>query len=112
MKHIFVINSHAGKKNFATELRRQLSQIPDFDYYVFNTRKAGEEAELVRQIRQIFDDEKLRFYCCGGSGTFRNMLNGFERFDDMEIAFYPCGITNDFMKIFGKDMSAFTNIRS
>lgn len=112
MKHIFVINSHAGKKNFATELRRQLSQIPDFDYYVFNTRKAGEEAELVRQIRQIFDDEKLRFYCCGGSGTFRNMLNGFERFDDMEIAFYPCGITNDFMKIFGKDMPAFTDIRS
>lgn len=112
MKHIFVINSHAGKKNFATELRSQLAQIPDLDYYVFNTRKAGEEATLVRQIREIFDDEKIRFYCCGGSGTFRNMLNGFEHLEDIELAFYPCGLTNDFIKVFGKDASKFNDIKA
>ncbi len=110
MIHIFLINPYAGKRTFADGLRRKLKEIPDFDYFVFNTRHAGEEAELVRKMRTIFEDEKLRFYCCGGSGTMRNMLNGFDSFDNVEIAFFPCGLTNDFLKVFGKDAERFHSI--
>lgn len=110
MVHIFLINPYAGKRTFADGLRRKLKEIPDFDYFVFNTRHAGEEAELVRKMRTIFEDEKLRFYCCGGSGTMRNMLNGFDSFDNVEIAFFPCGLTNDFLKVFGKDAERFHSI--
>ena len=88
MVHIFLINPYAGKRTFADGLRKKLKEIPDFNYFVFNIGHAGEEAELVRKIRNIFDDEKLRFYCCGGSGTMRNMLNGFDNFDNVEIAFF------------------------
>lgn len=111
MIHIFLINSYAGKRTFADGLRKKLKEIPDLHYFVFNTRRAGEEGELVRQIREIFEDEKLRFYCCGGSGTMRNMLNGFDSLEDVEVAFFPCGLTNDFMKVFGKDAERFKDIR-
>lgn len=110
MVHIFLINPYAGKRTFADGLRKKLKEIPDFNYFVFNTGHAGQEAELVRKIRGIFDDEKLRFYCCGGSGTMRNMLNGFDNFDNVEIAFFPCGLTNDFLKVFGKDEERFHSI--
>ena len=111
MIHIFLINSYAGKRTFADGLRKKLKEVPNLHYFVFNTRRAGEEENLIRQIQEIFEDEKLRFYCCGGSGTMRNVLNGFDGLENVEIAFYPCGLTNDFIKVFGTDAERFRDIR-
>lgn len=110
MTHIFIINPFAGHQTFADNLRTKLSTIKNLDYFVFNTRYKGYETKLVRKILHIFEGEKLRFYCCGGSGTMRNMLNGFESLDNVEVAFFPCGLTNDFLKNFGKDAERFHNI--
>lgn len=110
MTHIFIINPFAGDKTFADDLRTKLDKVKNLDYFVFNTRYKGYETELVRKILHIFEGEKLRFYCCGGSGTMRNMLNGFENLDDVEVAFFPCGLTNDFLKNFGRDEERFHNI--
>lgn len=112
MKHIFLVNAKAGKQGFATKLRKELAQMPGLDYYVFNTRRAGDESALVKMVQDFFEGERLRFYCCGGSGTMRNMLNGFEHLDDVEIAFYPCGLTNDFIKTFGEKAKLFADIRN
>ncbi len=110
MTHIFIINPFAGHQTFADDLRTKLSTIKNLDYFVFNTRYKGYETELVRKILHIFEGEKLRFYCCGGSGTMRNMLNGFDDLSNVEVAFFPCGLTNDFLKNFGKDEVRFHNI--
>lgn len=110
MTHIFIINPFAGHQTFADNLRTKLSTIKNLDYFVFNTRYKGYETELVRKILHIFEGEKLRFYCCGGSGTMRNMLNGFDSLENVEVAFFPCGLTNDFLKNFGKDEARFSNI--
>ena len=110
MIHIFIINPFAGDKTFADDLRQKLKKIKNLNYFVFNTRYAGYETELVKKIQHIFEDEELRFYCCGGSGTMRNMLNGFENLSEAEVAFYPCGLTNDFLKVFGDDEKRFYNI--
>ncbi len=110
MLHIFIINPFAGRKTFADDLRTKLSSIDGLEYFVFNTRYAGYETELVKKIQHIFQGEKLRFYCCGGSGTMRNMLNGFDNLSEVEIAFFPCGLTNDFLKMFGDDISRFGQI--
>ncbi len=111
MTHIFIVNPSAGKnKNFAEELRSHLEKMENLDYYIFNTRYAGYESEIVRQVREVFMDEKLRFYSCGGSGTFRNMLNGFDDFENVEIAMYPQGIANDFVKVFSEDWERFQDI--
>lgn len=110
MVHIFIINPFAGQKTFADDLRTKLDSIKGLNYFVFNTRYAGYETELVKKIHRIFDGEQLRFYCCGGSGTMRNMLNGFEDLSKAEIAFFPCGLSNDFLKMFGDDEPRFHQI--
>lgn len=109
MVHVFIINHFAGGNELAKNLRSHLAEKKGLRYFVFNTVRAGFETEIVRKARKFFEDEKLRFYCCGGSGTLRNMLNGLENFKRVEFAFYPCGMTNDFLKCFGDD-EAFRDI--
>lgn len=110
MIHIFIVNPYAGQKTFSDELREKLSGFKGLNYFIFNTRYKGYEQELVEKVQNIFQDEKLRFYCCGGSGTMRNMLNGFENLENAEVAYFPCGLTNDFLKVFGKEEKRFYQI--
>lgn len=110
MLHIFIINPYAGDMTFSDKLREKILKIPDLPYFIFNTRGAGYESEIVRKIQHFFPDEKLRIYCCGGSGTMRHLLNGFESFDQVEIAYFPCGLTNDFLKVFGEEEKRFTDL--
>lgn len=93
-------------------LRKILAEQEGLDYYVFNTRYAGYEKELIRKIYKFFKDEPMRIYCCGGSGTMRNILSGLDRqkLDNIEIAFYPCGLTNDFLRVFGPEQERFRNL--
>lgn len=110
MIHIFIVNPYAGQKTFAEDLREKLKKIDGLNYFVFNIRNAGYENELIQRVIRIFQGEKLRFYCCGGSGTMRNILSGFDSLDDVEVAFFPCGLTNDFLKVFGDKQKLFYNI--
>lgn len=102
MVHIFIINPMAGKRNFADSLRNQISKLPDIEYYIFDTRSAGYESILIKKIQHIFEDERLRIYCCGGSGTFKNIINDIDDLDNVEVAFFPCGDNNEFLRTFGK----------
>lgn len=113
MVHIFIINPYAGKQKFAEGLREKLSKIENLNYFVFNTRYAGYEDELVKRLCTIFDGEKIRFYCCGGSGTLRNVINALDNYiDKVEVAFFPCGHTNDYLKIFGNQEKKFYHIEN
>lgn len=111
MVHIFIINSHAGKDKFSAGLRRHLSEkYANLNYYIFHTRKAWDERNLMKEVLNLFGNEKLRIYCCGGSGTISNAIYGVEDFSNLEFAFYPKGFTNDFLKVFGKDEDLFRDI--
>lgn len=111
MIHIFIINSHAGKDKFSAGLRRHLSEKhSDLNYYIFHTRKVWDERNLIKEVLNLFANEKLRVYCCGGSGTISNAIYGIEDFSNLEFAFYPKGFTNDFLKAFGKEESLFKDI--
>ena len=103
MKHIFIVNPYAGRLNFANNLRDQLEQIEGLEYYLFNSRYSGNETELAEKMTNFFPDEKIRIYACGGSGTFRNVLQGVGENPNVELAFYPCGQTNDFLKVFKEE---------
>lgn len=111
MIHVFIVNPMAGNMNFSEKLREEISHYTDIEYYIFDTRYAGYEDELIKKIQHIFEDEKIRIYCCGGSGTLRNIVNGINNLDDVEIAFYPCGLSNDFLKVFPlEDQKRFTHL--
>lgn len=109
MIHIFIVNAKSGKKEAVKKLRADLAKIDGLDYHIFLTRRAGDETELVRTIKNIFEGEQLRFYACGGSGTMRNMLDGFDDLSKAEVAMVPFG-TNDFLKVFGDKREHFNDI--
>ncbi len=111
MIHIFIINSHAGKTKFSAGLRRHLTEkYADLNYYIFHTRKALDERNLMKEVLNLFGNERLRIYCCGGSGTISNAIYGIEDFSNLEFAFYPKGFTNDFLKTFGNHERLFGDI--
>lgn len=113
-RHIFIVNPEAGGDKDALELRKTLSKIKGLDYFIFNTRGRFREQELVQKVLTYFAGEKLRIYCCGGSGTFRNVLDGIpqEMLPKIEIAFYPMGLSNDFLKSFDEQEVYFKEIES
>lgn len=107
MRHIFFINPYAGRNAFAANLRKELSQFDGFEYLILNIGHKGEEAELMEMIQSYFEDEMIRIYCCGGSGTLQNILSCINDFSKFEVAFYPCGMTNDFLKVFDAHLLLF-----
>lgn len=111
MIHIFIINSHAGNSKFSAGLRNYLAKKhSDMEYHIFHTRRVWDERRLILEILDLFGDEKLRIYCCGGMGTISNAIYGVNDFSNLEFAFYPKGYTNDLLKIFGSDESYFEDI--
>lgn len=107
MRHIFIINPNLSNMYAAETIREQLKKLENFDYLVFNTEYPGHEKALVEQMEDLFCDEVIRFYCCGGMGTFSNMLDGISNLKKTEIALFPCGVSCDLLKSFGKDRRYF-----
>lgn len=109
MVHVFIINPETGRDDFGENLRRLLG-LTNITYYVFDTRYEGEEKELVKRVINLFEEEDIRIYSCGGSGTIRNIIDGLEHPEKVELAFYPNGMTNDFLRCFGDDAEKFTSL--
>ncbi len=112
MIHIFIINPVAGLRDRSEGIRQFLERKPGFSYLVFDTEDTSDETDIVKRMLLLFDDEKIRFYICGGSGSFAKALKGIPEkdFPRVEMANYPCGLTNDFIKNFGRNQKFFYNM--
>lgn len=110
MIHIFVINPVAGGRDRSENIRKFLQRKDNFQYLVFDTDEPGQERELVGKMLALFEDDVVRFFICGGSGTFFNALSAVKDMSKVEFAMFPCGATNDFMKIFGRSRKHFYNM--
>ncbi len=111
MIHIFIVNPAVCEVGYAQKLRKELESYRNLSYYVFSTRRPGHERELVEVLCRFFDNEELRFYCCGGEGTLRNMLCGISDLSRTEVGLIPFGSSN-FLKVFTDDQSHFRNLKS
>lgn len=89
MVHVFIVNPICAGIGYTAKLRERLSKIPDLNYYVFTIRSAGYEKELAGIVEKAFDGEQIRIYCCGGSGTVVNILNGLSDLSRIEIGLIP-----------------------
>ncbi len=103
MLHVFIINPIAGKEDASESIRNFLSRKEDFNYLVFNSENECDEYNIAKRILSIFADDDIRFYICGGSGTFVNAFSAMEEndFKRTEFAHYAIGLTNDYIKNFG-----------
>ena len=100
MRHLFIINPAAGKKETTAQLEKLLSQV-SFPHEVAYTRGEGDARRITEQAAA--NPEPLRVYACGGDGTLNEVVNGAAGQDHVAITNVPKGTGNDFLKIFGSD---------
>jgi len=100
MKHLFIINPAAGKKESTQKLEKLLSGL-SFEHEVVYTQKAGDARRIAEQAAALGDP--IRIYACGGDGTLNEVVNGAAGFDHVAITCVPKGTGNDFLKVFGDD---------
>lgn len=113
MRHIFIINPAAGKKDCSETMRSVIESVcanNDIEPLIFTSEYAGYEREMTEKLCNLFPDEQIRFYSIGGSGTLMNIVSGIRDFSSTEVACYPTGLTNDFLKSYGRTASSFRSI--
>lgn len=103
MKHVFVINPAAGKKDITKKLKEKIYSIlkeEDCDIYI--TQRPLDGKNYVKEYCESHQNDEIRFYSCGGDGTLNEVVNGAYGYKNVSIACYPSGSGNDFIKYFGK----------
>ena len=102
MEHIFIINPFAGQGKavkLIPQIRKAMEGTTDV-YSIYMTKAAGDAECFVRRICER--GQKVRFYVCGGDGSFHEAVNGAKGFPKAEIGLLPVGTGNDFIRNFGK----------
>ena len=105
MKHVFIINPAAGKKDNRQRVYAMADALRDrHGLYVacMLTQSRGHAITLARGIAEA--GESVRFYTCGGDGTAHEVANGIAGFDNAAMTVIPTGTGNDLLKNFGPGM--------
>ncbi len=94
-KLLLIVNPCSGQKKAKRQLMEIISIFNRLDYSVcaYITAGIGDgEAAAVR-----FAEEVDRIVCCGGDGTFNEVISGvLKSGQDIPIGYIPAGSTNDF----------------
>lgn len=110
MKHLFIINPKAGKKDQTGRIyamAEHLRQTRGLDCTCMLTQSPGHATRLARRAAET--GEELRIYACGGDGTIYEVANGLAGFSNAAMTCIPVGTGNDFLKNFGDDMEKFSD---
>ena len=108
MRHVFIINPRAGKRNQTAriyEMADRLRSLHGLDCACMLTDRPGGATEMARRLAE--SGEELRLYACGGDGTVSEAANGLAGFANAAMTCIPTGTGNDFLKNFGPDMEKF-----
>ena len=109
MKHVFIINPKAGKKNSYDKISADLkSYMNNYDIEIHQTSYERDATEFTREYLKKYSGE-VRFYACGGDGTLNEVVNGVIGYDNASVSLYPCGSGNDFVKSIG-NINDFNNL--
>lgn len=112
MKHIFIINPIAGKKDSTHIITRKLKKYKNtIDYDIYVTKAKHDATQFIKRWCSENPTTKVRFYACGGDGTINEVVNGIIGFENAEMTCYPSGSGNDFIKYYSSK-SNFLNITS
>ena len=108
MKHIFIINTHAGKANQTARIYAMADRLRErhgLDCTCMLTQRPGGAEDMARDLAE--SGEEVRIYACGGDGTANEVANGIAGYENAAMTVIPTGTGNDFLKNFGGDMKKF-----
>lgn len=107
MRHVFLINPHAGKQDQTARIRAladRLAAAHNLDCRCLLTDRPGGAEVLSRALAEA--GEPVRIYACGGDGTLNEVVNGAAGYPNAAITNVPKGTGNDFLRIFGANYAA------
>lgn len=110
MRHIFIINPHAGKQDQTARLYEMADRLRErhgLDCACMLTDRPGGATDMARTLAET--GEEVRIYACGGDGTVSEVANGIAGFDNAAMTCIPAGTGNDFLKNFGPDAASFSD---
>ena len=113
MRHIFIINPTAGKKDCTERLMvmaKNMGAKHGVNVECILTRRPGHATETARVIAQT--GENVRFYVCGGDGTINEVANGIAGISTAAMTCIPVGTGNDFLKNFGDKAPLFYDVEN
>ena len=102
MEHIFIINPVSGTTNAGTALTPAIQEAAsegNLSFQILKTEYPGHAKEIAEEIAK--QGKPVRFYACGGDGTFNEVVAGTLGYPNAETACVPCGSGNDFIRNFG-----------
>ena len=106
MKHYFITNPAAGKKNSCELLSESIHLVcedKNVCYEIYETKGVRDATAFVKQVcENNTDGEKLRFYACGGDGTLGEVVTGAVNYPFASVGLIPKGTGNDFVRNFTK----------
>ncbi len=103
MKHVFIVNPAAGKKDSTNDIKEYLSSRGDIDWEMYVTTSRKDAIWYIRNWGTAHPGQKVRFYACGGDGTLNEVVCGAVGNPDASVAVYACGSGNDYVKYYGNE---------
>ncbi len=111
MKHYFITNPAAGKKNSCEILSGSIEKActqKGVPFEIYKTTGVGNATDFVRRTCEAnATREELRFYACGGDGTLCEVASGAVDFPFASVGLIPKGTGNDFVRNFTNKESFF-----
>ena len=111
MRHLFIMNPHAGKYDRSQEMLEKVRTIMAgrrAEWSAARTEGPGHAIRLVEEAARQGDP--LRVYACGGDGTLNEVVNGAAGLEHVAVTHCPMGSGNDFLRIFGQDAGRFWHL--
>ena len=103
MKHLFLINPHAGKTNCTAEITAAAQHFCGMLNEPVEIAVSEYPGHLTCLARQAGESGlETRIYACGGDGTLNEAACGAYGFDNLSLTSFPCGSGNDFIKQFAR----------
>lgn len=103
MKHYFITNPAAGKKNSCEELRERINTACKecgADFEIYETSAVGDATRFVNEVCESAPETEKRFYACGGDGTLNEVVSGAVGKNNTSVGLIPAGSGNDFVRNF------------
>ena len=99
MKHLIIVNTHAGNGADVAALAEEA--FKGLNYQIYETVDQRSAISFLKEYFKKNTDEVTRVYACGGDGTLHEVVNGLVGIKNAELALYAAGTGNDFAKIYG-----------
>ena len=111
MKHVFILNSYAGKKSSVEELKSKIKALDLGDSCIIEVTKGPGDAKRIAREYVSNSNEFVRVYACGGDGTANEAMSGMVGHSNCALGVIPVGTGNDFVKSFDYNKEDFLNLK-